>query len=86
VSADGRVFGIAWEGPFVPNMRQLLGSYFQHYSEAAKAQRESHVGRQPLNIQEPRLVVQTAGHMRAYFGRAYDPELLPNGVSPDEVR
>jgi hypothetical protein len=86
VSAEGRVFGVAWEGPFVPNMRLILGSYFQHYSEAAKAQRESQVGRRPLNIQEPGLVVQTAGHMRAYFGRAYDPELLPSGVSPNDVR
>jgi hypothetical protein len=86
VSADGRVFGVAWEGPFVPNMRQILGSYFQRYSEAAKAQRESHVGRRPLNIQEPELVVQTAGHMRAYFGRAFAPELLPDGVNPDELR
>ena len=86
VSADGRVFGVAWEGPFVPNMRQILGSYFQRYSEAAKAQRESRVGRRPLDIQEPGLVVQTAGHMRAYFGRAFAPELLPNGVNPDELR
>jgi hypothetical protein len=86
VSAEGRVFGVAWEGPFVPNMQLILGSYFQHYSEAAKAQRESQVGRRPLNIQEPGLVVQTAGHMRAYFGRAYDPELLPSGVSPNDVR
>lgn len=86
VSPDGRVFGVAWQGPFMPDMRQLLGSYFAHFAAAAKAQRESHVGRHPLNIQEPGLVVQTAGHMRAYYGRAYDPELLPMGVSADVVR
>jgi len=86
VSPTGRVFGVAWQGPFVPEMRQLLGAYFDHYSEAAKAQRESHVERRPLNIQEPGLVVQTSGHMRAYYGRAYDPELLPAGVSTNDVR
>jgi Protein of unknown function (DUF2844) len=86
VSLTGRVFGVAWQGPFVPDMRQLLGTYFDQYSAAAKAQRESHVGRRPLNIQEPGLVVQTAGHMRAYYGRAFDPELLPVGVSVDDVR
>jgi hypothetical protein len=86
VSPAGRVFGIAWQGPFVPDMRLLLGTYFEHYSEAAKAQRERHVGRWPLNIQESDLVVQTAGHMRAYSGRAYDPGLLPEGVSGDDVR
>lgn len=86
VSPTGRVFGVAWQGPFVPEMRQLLGAYFDRYSEAAKAQRESHVERRPLDIQEPGLVVQTAGHMRAYYGRAYDPELLPAGVSANDVR
>lgn len=86
VTPAGRVFGIAWEGPFLPNMPLLLGDYFAQYSSAAKAQRESHVGRRPLNIQEPGLVVQTAGHMRAYSGRAYDPSLLPEGVSANVVR
>jgi hypothetical protein len=86
VSESGRVFGVAWQGPFIPDMRQLLGSYFSQFSVAAKAQRESHVGRWPLNIQEPGLVVQTAGHMRAFSGRAYDPELLPAGVSADAIQ
>jgi Protein of unknown function (DUF2844) len=86
VSPDGRVFGISWQGPFVPDLRQLLGDYFLRYSEATKIQREKHVGRQPLNIREPKLVVQTAGHPRSYFGRAYDPELLPAGVSADDVQ
>jgi hypothetical protein len=86
VSPAGRVFGVSWRGPFIPDMQQLLGDYFEQYSAAAKAQREGHVGRQPLNIQEPGLVIQTAGHMRAYSGRAYDPGLLPAGVTPNDVR
>ena len=86
VSSSGRVFGVAWQGPFVPDLRQLLGSYFEQYSRAAQAQRASRVGRQPLNIQEEGLVVQTSGHMRAYAGRAYDPGLLPSGVSANVIR
>ena len=86
VSPAGRVFGVSWRGPFIPDMQQLLGDYFEQYSAAAKAQREGHVGLQPLNIQEPGLVIQTAGHMRAYSGRAYDPGLLPAGVTPNDVR
>jgi Protein of unknown function (DUF2844) len=86
VSPDGRVFGVTWRGPFIPDMQQLLGGYFQQYVLAAKAERERHVGRVPLNIRLPGLVVQTGGHMRAYFGRAYDPQRLPAGASPDDVR
>jgi hypothetical protein len=86
VSPGGRVFGVTWRGPFIPDMQQLLGGYFQQYVLAAKAERERHIGRAPLNIQQPGLVVQTGGHMRAYFGRAYNPELLPEGANPDDVR
>jgi hypothetical protein len=86
VSPDGHVFAVSWRGPFVPDMRQLLGGYFQQYALAAGAARRSHVGRVPLNIQQPGLVVQTGGHMRAYFGRAYDPQLLPAGANADDIR
>lgn len=86
VAPGGRVFGVTWRGPFIPDMQQLLGGYFQQYVLAAEAERERRVGRAPLNIQLPGLVVQTGGHMRAYFGRAYDPELLPAGASPDDLR
>lgn len=83
---DGRVFGVAWQGPFIPDLRQLLGSYFHRYSQAAKVHRESQPARRPLNIREPRFVVQTAGHMGAFAGRAYDPGLLPAGVGANDIR
>ena len=86
VSPEGRVFGVAWQGPFIPNMQQLLGTYFQQFSAAAKAAQASYHGRRPLSIQEPGLVVQSSGHMRAYWGRAYDPGLVPQGIKPEEIR
>jgi hypothetical protein len=86
VSPNGYVFGVGWQGPFVPNMQILLGAYFEQYARQVKSQRERYVGHLPLNIQEPTLVVQTAGHMRAYFGRAYVPGLLPAGVSAHDIQ
>jgi Protein of unknown function (DUF2844) len=86
VSPAGRVFGVAWQGSSIPDLHQLLGVYFQQYSEAAQVAKAGHPGRRPLNIQLPGLVVQTGGHMRALYGRAYDPSLLPQGVSADTVR
>jgi len=85
VSPAGKVFAITWHGQFIPNMQQLLGTYFDQYTQAAKVQRESHVGHRPLNIQEPGLVLQNGGHMRSYFGRAYVPDMVPQGVSPDAL-
>jgi hypothetical protein len=84
--SDERVFGVTWQGPTIPDLKQLLGTYFQRYSEAAKSERESRVGRRPLNVQKPGLIVQTAGHMGAFSGRAYDPELLPAGVDAKVIQ
>jgi len=86
VSPAGTVFAVSWQGPFEPDMKQILGSYFEQYSLAAKAQRENQPRRSPLNIHKASLVFQSVGHMRAYFGRAYDPRLLPPGVNADELR
>jgi hypothetical protein len=86
VSAGGQVFGVAWQGPFIPDMQQLLGTYFQQYSTAAKAAREKARGRRPLDIHEQGLVMQSSGHLRAYWGRAFDPGLVPQGIKLEEIR
>ena len=86
VSPGGRVFGVAWQGPFIPDLQQLLGTYFQQYSVAAQSGTNRHASRRFVNIQQPGLIVQASGHMRAYSGRAYDPGLLPQGVGVDVVR
>lgn len=83
VGPDGRVFAVAWSGPTMPNLRQTLGSYFDHYVAAAKASRS---GRHHLEIQRSDLVVQAGGHMRAFSGRAYLPQSVPAGVALGDLR
>jgi hypothetical protein len=85
-SPDGRVFGVAWSGPFMPDFGQLLGTYLQRYSEGVKAHHAAGPGRRPLNIQQPNFVLQNSGHMRSFHGRAYDPQLLPQGVPGSDIR
>lgn len=84
VAPSGDVFAIAWQGPFMPDLHQLLGSYFDQYSQAAQG-RARRARRVPLSIQEPGLVVQTGGHMRAFTGRAYLPDKLPDGVTAEAI-
>jgi hypothetical protein len=86
VSPAGTVFGVAWQGRAMPNLQQILGSYFQKFSEAAQSQRTARRGRGPVSIQQPGLVVESNGRMRAYSGRAFDPEKLPQGVSANDIR
>jgi hypothetical protein len=85
-SSSGKVFGVAWQGPWPPDMRQLLGSYFEQYVQAAKAQNAARPGRRPLMIEQAGFVVQVGGHPRAFTGRSYVPEMLPPGVRAEEIR
>jgi hypothetical protein len=86
VSPDGKVFAITWHGPFIPNMQQFLGTYYEQFAVAAKAQRESGPGHRPVSVRQPGFVFQNGGHMRAYFGKAYVPTMLPQGVTADEIQ
>ena len=74
---------VAWSGPVPPNLRQTLGRYFDPFAAAAGARR---TGRRHLQIRTGGLVVQAGGHMRAFAGRAYLPQGVPNGVDIGELR
>jgi hypothetical protein len=81
--SDGKVFAVAWNGPYVPNLRQTFGRYYDTFVMAAKAK---HSGHTHLQIQQQDLVVQSIGHMRAFVGRAYLPQAVPSGVALEELR
>ena len=83
VSPAGMVFGVTWQGPSIPDLRQLLGSHFDQYIAAMETRRTR---RSPVLVQLPGLVVQSSGHTRAFSGRAYLPAALPPGVAPEEIR
>ena|ERR1700674_5389073 len=84
VTDSGKVFGVAWEGPWRPDLRQLLGAYFADFQQAAKSKRTGLNG--PLSSRTQRLVIEMSGHPRAFYGRAYVPDLVPPGVQPAEIR
>lgn len=86
VSPSGKVFAVAWHGPWVPDMQQLLGSYLEQYMKAAQAQATSRPGRHPLQIVQPDFVFQQGGHMRSITGRAYLPQMLPAGVQAEAIQ
>jgi hypothetical protein len=84
VSPAGKVFGISWQGSFLPNMQQLLGSYFPYLQQYAQAQTGRHGG--PLIIQKGNFVFASGGHMRSYHGRAYVTDLVPTNLTPEVVQ
>ncbi len=84
--SSGKVFAVGWQGPWPPDMRQILAGYFEQYQQAAQTQANVRPGRHPVMIQLPGLVVQSGGHMRSFAGRAYVPDMLPQGVAAEAIR
>jgi len=83
IATNGKVFAVVWEGPVLPDLQQLLGNYFPAYLEEAKS---AQAGRGPLTINRSDLVVESGGRMRAFFGRAYVPQLLPQDIAVDVIQ
>lgn len=80
--SSGKVFAVTWNGPRIPDLRQLLGVYFDQYEHAVQSRR----GHGPLVVSLPGLVVQSAGHQRSFIGRAYLPQETPQGVRAETLR
>jgi hypothetical protein len=86
ISPAGRVFAVAWEGQWHPDMEQVLGSYFTRYHEGALAALKQRRARGVLQVRDGDLVVQVSGHQRAIVGRAYLANDIPRGVTMAELR
>ena len=80
VSAGGAVYAITWSGPRMPDLRELLGSYF---AQLARRDSHSHGGHHRMTMTGSDLEIRSSGHGRAFTGRAWVPSLVPAGVHPD---
>jgi hypothetical protein len=78
VSAQGKVFAVSWRGPGLPDFAQLLGGYSQQLQQAAT---HPHYNHHRLNIAAPEVLMQSGGHLRSRYGRAWVPALLPQNFS-----
>jgi Protein of unknown function (DUF2844) len=88
VSPAGVVFGVAWEGQFIPDLQQLLGPYYaqaKQAQQAASSAQQQRRRRGPVVIETPGLVMYETGHVRSFQGQAYIPQLVPPGVQPSDI-
>jgi Protein of unknown function (DUF2844) len=84
VSKAGVVFAVAWSGPFVPDLRQLLGPHFD--TMTARQAKRVHAGHRFVSQHESDLVIESGGHPRSFVGRAYLPSALPAGVAEKDIQ
>ena len=83
VGADGLVFAVSWNGPFMPDLRTLLGDQFT--TMTAEAARHPRAGHSQLRVERPEVTIESTGHMRAYAGRAWLTAKLPAGFHPQDI-
>ncbi len=83
VSLDGKVFGVSWKGPTLPDLSQLLGSNFAEFQSNVRPKAGR---RKAAVVHNSDLVVESTGHMRAFQGRAYLSSLLPSGLTQEVVQ
>lgn len=86
IGADGRVFGIAWNGPRMPDLSTLLGNYFPEYASGVRAIRTVRHGRGPVAVDNADLSVHSGGHMGSFFGQAWLPGALPAGMTGADIK
>ena len=84
VSNNGVVFAVAWNGPFLPDFRQLLGLHFD--TMVAHQAKQTNAGHRFLNHSEGDLVIESGGHQRSFIGRAYLKSRVPAGVTEQEIQ
>jgi hypothetical protein len=83
--SDGTVFAITWHAPGRPDLRQLLGGYF----DAVQTDNVLPGGRRtrkPLAVNRSDFVVQSGGHPGAFFGAAVLPHMAPSGFSGRDLQ
>jgi hypothetical protein len=86
VSSTGTVFAVSWEGQWMPDLRQVLGPYFDAYQQTVPEVRKARRSHGPMTFRSGDLVVQIGGHPRAFVGRAYIERLMPQGMQAQTIR
>ncbi len=79
----GHVFAVTWHGPRSPDLKTLLGGYYDRYVAAAAQHRTGH---HVVTVHAPDLVLSVVRFQRVAYGRAYLPNRMPTGVTKTDLR
>ena len=85
-SAGGIVFAVAWSTRFKPDLAALLGQHAGAYAAAASAAMKAPGIRRQVELRQGDLVVQSAGRLNAFIGKAWLRSLVPEGVDVDALQ
>ena len=83
VGDGGKVFAVSWSGGWRPNLRDVMGAYYDRFIAGTRGRRAT---RGVARIELPGMIVVMGGHQRAFFGHVYLTDLAPAGFAPEEIR
>jgi hypothetical protein len=75
------VFAVTWSGPFLPELREVLGV---HHAALVEEQSRGSL-HAPIVVRRPDLVIVSAGVPGAFRGYAWLPQRSPAGFDPKEL-
>ncbi|SAL69103.1 hypothetical protein AWB69_08146 [Caballeronia udeis] len=85
VSSSGQVYAVSWDGPAMPDVAVLLGTWFDRYRQEASAALPNASGLHSSRVSSSDLMVETAVRLRDFSGRAWLPNALPAGVTAADI-
>lgn len=84
LDVTGTVFAVSWSGPFLPDLKEVLGPHFD--TMVAHVNNTPHAGRSRLVVTRDDVVIISGGHMGAFKGQAWIPAKLPAGFKPADIK
>jgi hypothetical protein len=83
LGSNNLVYAVTWHGPALPNLQQIMGTYFTNLKAAAQ---QPAVRRRLVRVNSPDIVIESGGRTRAFSGRAWVPNMLPSGVTAADIQ
>lgn len=87
LTLNGTVFAITWHGVSAPDLGPLLGSYSNETQSPNKeaSSTKKKMRRQKRVTHSDHVVIEKFGHMGDVRGKAYIPQLIPVGVTAEDI-
>ncbi|WP_321791403.1 DUF2844 domain-containing protein [Caballeronia sp. J97] len=85
VDSSGQVYAVSWRGPAMPDIRSLLGQYFETFRQGANAS-TADAGLHTSRVAKGDLVVENRVRLREFSGRAWLASALPPGVTSTDIQ
>ncbi|MDN7178914.1 DUF2844 domain-containing protein [Caballeronia sp. SEWSISQ10-4 2] len=70
MASSGQVYAVSWDGPAMPDLAALLGTWFDRYRQGASAALPNANGLPSSRVSSSDLMVETAVRLRNFSGRA----------------